>query len=63
MSAIKNYMWAVGEYATDHGIKAAMNKYFESEEGVKVCIMFIHAYDGQWDYFISEGGWQEPSIH
>ena len=26
MSAIKNYMWNVGEYDVDHGIQAAMNK-------------------------------------
>ena len=63
MSPIKNYMWAVGEYATDHGIKAAMNKYFESEEGVKVCITFIHSYAGDWDQFMVEGGWKAPTIH
>lgn len=63
MSAIKNYMWDVGEYAADHGIQAAMSKYFESEEGVRVCIMFVHAYDGDWEQFMKEGNWQEPSLH
>ena len=63
MSAIKNYMWDVGEYAADHGIQAAMSKYFESEEGVRVCIMFVHAYDGNWEQFMAEGNWQEPSLH
>lgn len=63
MSAIKNYMWDVGEYAANHGISAAMTKYFESEEGVRVCILFVHAYDGDWEQFMAEGYWQEPSLH
>jgi len=63
MSVIKNYMWDVGEYATDHGIKAAMSKYFESADGVKICIMFVNAYDGDWDQFIVDGGYQPPAIH
>mgnify|MGYP003151755758 CR=1 FL=1 len=49
MSAIKNYMWDVGEHAADHGITSAMTKYMESEEGVKICILFVHAYDGNWE--------------
>ena len=56
-------MWTVGEYAVDNGIQAAMTKFIESEEGVKVCILFIHAYDGNWEQFMSEGNWHEPSIH
>ena len=63
MSAIKNYMWDVGEYATTHGIKQAMTKFMESEEGVKVCILFISAYDGNWEQFMSECNWQEPNVH
>tara|TARA_A200000159_G_scaffold73202_1_gene67931 strand:+ start:1329 stop:1520 length:192 start_codon:yes stop_codon:yes gene_type:complete len=63
MSAIKNYMWDVGEFAADHGIAAARDKYFESEEGVKLCIMFTFAYDGSWEQFISEGNWKEPPVH
>ena len=56
-------MWDVGEYATDHGIKAAMSKYFESADGVKICIMFVNAYDGDWDQFIIDGGYNPPPIH
>ncbi len=63
MSRIKNYMWDVGEYAVDNGIQAAMTKYMESEEGVKVCILFVSAYDGNWEQFMSEGNWQEPHVH
>ena len=63
MSAIKNYMWDVGEFAADHGISAAKDKYFESEEGVKRCIIFTYAYDGSWEDFIAEGNWKEPSVH
>jgi hypothetical protein len=63
MSVIKNYMWNVGEYASDHGIEAAMTKYFESEDGVKICVMYVNSYDGDWDQFISDGGYQPPAIH
>ena len=56
-------MWDVGEYAVDNGIQAAMTKFMESEEGVQVCIMFVHAYDGNWEQFMSDGNWQEPAIH
>ncbi len=56
-------MWNVGEYASDHGIEAAMTKYFESEDGVKICVMYVNSYDGDWDQFISDGGYQPPAIH
>jgi len=57
MSAIKNYMWDVGEYAVDHSIEESMKAYSESEEVVKVCIMFVHAFEGNWDSFVQEGYW------
>jgi hypothetical protein len=63
MSAIKNYMWDVCIYAQDHGISAAMSKYFESREGVETCILFVHSYDGNWEQFMKEGNWKEPNIH
>jgi len=61
MSAIKNYMWDIGEHAADYSIEDAMKKYKESEEVVKACIMFVHAFDGNWELFVQEGFWQDEN--
>lgn len=63
MSAIKNYMFDVGEYAASNGIKAAMTKYFETEENVKSCVLFSFAFDGDWDTFVADGNWEPPTVH
>lgn len=63
MSAIKNYMFDVGEYAATNGIKAAMSKFIETEDNVKSCIIFSFAFDGDWEEFIAEGNWEPPAVH
>ena len=57
MSHIKNYMFTVAEYAHIYGIPATMEKFFESEDNVKVCILFADCYDGSWDDYVKQNKW------
>ena len=63
MSHIKNYMYTVAEYAIINGIPATMEKFFESEDNVKVCILFADSYDGSWEDYIKHSNWEEPKLH
>ena len=63
MSHIKNYMYTVAEYAIINGIPATMEKFFESEDNVKVCILFADCYDGSWDDYVKQNKWEEPKLH
>lgn len=63
MSHVKNYMFTVAEYAIDNGIPATMDRFFESEDNVKTCLMFASSYDGSWDDYVTQGNWEEPKLH
>ena len=56
-------MYTVAEYAITNGIPATMEKFFESEDNVKVCILFADSYDGSWEDYIKHSNWEEPKLH
>tara|TARA_R100001510_G_C7631910_1_gene190629 strand:+ start:1022 stop:1213 length:192 start_codon:yes stop_codon:yes gene_type:complete len=63
MSHVKNYMFTVADYAISNGIPATMEKFFETEDNVKVCILFADSYDGTWEDYIKQTNWEEPKLH
>ena len=68
MGALKSVMMDIGYFVLDQGdlytgITLAEQKYSMSEDDVKMCVLFVEAYDGSWEDYIKECSENMPSVH
>ena len=60
MARIKAFMFDVGYDAETLGIKGAAKKHGITVDEVKVCVMFVAAFQGDsWEEFEAEGYWKD----
>tara|TARA_R110002012_G_scaffold233353_1_gene406506 strand:- start:12990 stop:13196 length:207 start_codon:yes stop_codon:yes gene_type:complete len=68
MGALKSAMMDIGYFVLDqhdleNGITLAEQKYNMSEDDVKMCVLFVEAYDGSWSDYIQDCMSNMPSVH
>ena len=68
MGALKSAMMDIGYFVLDqhdleNGITLAEQKYNMSEDDVKMCVLFVEAYDGSWSAYIQDCMSNMPSVH
>jgi len=68
MGGLKSAMMDIGYFVLDQhdlerGIALAQEKYTMSEDDIKMCVLFVEAYDGSWSDYIKECISNMPAIH
>lgn len=68
MGALKSAMMDIGYSVLDFhdiesGITNAMHKYSMSEDDVKMCVLFVEAFDGPWGDYLEALKENQPSLH
>tara|TARA_B100000214_G_scaffold303375_1_gene234063 strand:+ start:516 stop:713 length:198 start_codon:yes stop_codon:yes gene_type:complete len=59
MGRLKNAMFDIGHEAMEIGLEATAEKYCMSVDDIKFCVLFVCAYDGDWQQFVDEGLWDQ----